>query len=79
MLINRPFWQQLIEQALQERNIIWLMGIRRIGKTSLCQSIADIEYFDCESPRTRQLFTDPEDFLENHQNKVAFFHYSSLN
>ena len=65
MLINRPFWEQLIEEAWQQKNIIWLMGVRRVGKTSLCQSLPDIEYFDCERPRVRELFVDPEGFLES--------------
>ena len=59
----------MITDAWLERNIIWLMGVRRIGKTSLCQSMDNIEYFDCESPRTRQLFIDPEGFLEGQQGK----------
>jgi len=69
MLINRPFWQKMIQNAWNERNIVWLMGIRRVGKTSLCKSLENVEYFDCESPRVRQLFLDPESFLESQQNK----------
>lgn len=69
MLIQRPFWQQVIEDAWQQKNIVWLMGVRRIGKTSLCQSLVDIEYFDCERPRVRQLFEDPEDFLARQRGK----------
>ncbi len=69
MLIKRLFWQKMIQEAWSERNVIWLMGIRRVGKTSLCKSMENIEYFDCESPRTRQLFSDPEGFLESKQNK----------
>jgi len=69
MLVNRPYWQSLIEKAWQDKNVIWLMGIRRIGKTSLCQSLADMEYFDCERPRVRQLLEDPEGFLEAKRNK----------
>ena len=69
MLINRYFWQKMIQKAWQERNVIWLMGLRRIGKTSLCKSLENIEYFDCESPRVRQLFADPEGFLEGQQGK----------
>lgn len=68
-LINRPFWQKLIQDAWQERTIIWLMGVRRVGKTSLCKSLENIEYFDCEGPRTRALFADPEGFLESKQGK----------
>jgi predicted AAA+ superfamily ATPase len=37
--------------------------VRRVGKTFLCRSLHDIEYFDCELPRTRRTMTDPEPFL----------------
>jgi uncharacterized protein len=69
MIVRRPFWQELIEKAWQKKNIIWLMGVRRVGKTSLCQSLPSVEYFDCESPRVRQLFIDPEGFLESKRNR----------
>ena len=42
---------------------MWLPGVRRVGKTTLCRSLAEVEYFDCELPRTRRLLEDPEDFL----------------
>ncbi len=64
MIIERPYWKNLIEAAWQQKNIIWLMGVRRVGKTSLCQSMDNIKYFDCESPRVRKLCADPEDFLD---------------
>ena len=70
MLLERPFWIQKIKEAWEERNIIWLMGVRRIGKTSLCHSFSDIVYFDCEKPRTRYLFADPEGFLESQRGKT---------
>ncbi len=66
MLIQRPFWQKMIYDGWQQKNIIWLMGVRRIGKTSLCQSLPDVKYFDCERPRVRQLLGDPESFLESY-------------
>lgn len=69
MLIQRPFWQEMIEKAWEQKTIIWLMGVRRVGKTSLCQSLSGIEYFDCERPRVRQLFEDPEGFLEIQKGK----------
>src|SRR5579863_10036202 len=68
MLIQRIFWKKLIEDAWLEKNIVWLMGVRRIGKTSLCYSLENITYFDCERPRVRQLMEeDPEGFLESQQ------------
>jgi predicted AAA+ superfamily ATPase len=60
---KRPFWEAVIERAWKERPVVWLPGVRRVGKTTLCRSIAGVEYFDCELPRTRRLFEDPEDFL----------------
>lgn len=67
MEIQRLFWQKLIHSAWQKRTIIWLMGVRRIGKTILSRSLDSIKYFDCESPRVRLLMADPETFLESQQ------------
>ena len=71
MIIHRPFWKKLIENAWQERTIIWLMGVRRIGKTSLCHNFENINYFDCEQPRVRELFVDPEGFLESQRGNMV--------
>jgi uncharacterized protein len=69
MLVKRPFFESLIEEAWKQKTIIWLMGVRRVGKTSLCTSLANVEYFDCELPRVRQLMADPEQFLTSKQGK----------
>jgi uncharacterized protein len=45
------------------------MGVRRVGKTSLAQSLSEIEYFDCELPRTRKELSDPEAFFEDKRGK----------
>ena len=67
--IRRNYWIDLIEKAWQEKNVIWLAGVRRSGKTFLSQSLDDIEYFDCEIPRVRNLMDDPEMFLNNIRGK----------
>lgn len=59
----RPFWQKRIGDAWNRRNVLWVTGVRRTGKTVLCQSIPDAEYFDCELPRVRRQLEDPESFL----------------
>lgn len=59
----RPFWHARINRAWERRSIVWLMGVRRVGKTTLARSLPDAEYFDCELPRTRDLLDDPESFL----------------
>ncbi len=44
--------------------MVWLSGVRRVGKTVLCQSLDDVEYFDCELPRTRRDMADTEAFWQ---------------
>lgn len=39
------------------------MGVRRVGKTVLAQSLPGAEYFDCELPSTRAQLADPEGAL----------------
>lgn len=65
-MVPREFWFGSVEEAWRRRNLIWLAGVRRAGKTFLCRSIPEIEYFDCELPRTRrQMEEDPELFLKS--------------
>ncbi len=68
-MVKRRFWINRIESAWEHRNVIWLSGVRRVGKTFLCQSLDNIEYFDCERPRVRMMLEDPEGFLEKHRGK----------
>lgn len=63
-MVRRGFWIDAIEAAWQERSVVWLSGVRRVGKTFLSRSLDEIEYFDCELPRTRRLMEDPEAFLQ---------------
>ena len=63
-LVSRPVWQARVESAWQERSVVWLSGVRRVGKTCLCQSLSNIEYLDCELPRVRRSMEDPESFLD---------------
>jgi predicted AAA+ superfamily ATPase len=62
-MVQREFWLERLERAWRTRSVLWLAGVRRAGKTCLCQSLEDIEYFDCELPRTRRQMDDPEGFL----------------
>lgn len=69
MVVRRVFWENLIESMWQEKSIIWLMGLRRVGKTSLCKNLPDVEYFDCESKKIRDILVNYEDFLETKRGK----------
>jgi len=60
---KRSFWVEQIGKAWERRSVIWLSGVRRVGKTFLSQSLADAEYLDCELPRVRVMLEDAEGFL----------------
>jgi len=72
---RRAFWLSRIQEAWQRRSVVWLSGVRRVGKTMLCQSLADepdghlVEYLDCELPRVRRELADPEGFLRSVRGK----------
>jgi hypothetical protein len=66
---QRQFWIDRIEADWKKRPVIWLAGVRRVGKTYLCQSLPKVEYFDCELPRVRRMMEDPEGFLDEHDGK----------
>ena len=61
-MVKREYWIQQIENSWLERPIIWLAGVRRSGKTSLCKSLENVEYYNCELPRVKELLKDPEQF-----------------
>lgn len=69
MIKIRRFWLKLVEDSWRKKSVIWLSGVRRVGKTFLCRSLSDTQYYDCELPRTRRLLEDPESFLETCRGK----------
>jgi hypothetical protein len=64
-MVQRPSWSDRVEAAWRRRRIVWLTGVRRVGKTTLCQSLPDVAYFDCELPSVRRDIEDPESFLRS--------------
>ncbi|HJR97020.1 MAG TPA: AAA family ATPase [Actinomycetota bacterium] len=68
-MFQRPYWQGRIEAAWSRKNVVWLVGVRRVGKTVLCRSLPDIEYLDCELPSVRRSLEDPESFLRSLRGK----------
>lgn len=62
-MVSRRHWVRAVEQAWRRKTVLWLAGVRRAGKTFLCRSLDDVDYHDCELPRTRRLMEDPESFL----------------
>jgi predicted AAA+ superfamily ATPase len=69
MIKTRNFWLNLLNESWEKKSVLWVSGVRRVGKTFLCRSLPESQYFDCELPRTRRLLEDPEGFLENWRGK----------
>lgn len=64
-MVRRSYWIEAVERLWRERSVVWLSGVRRVGKTFLCRSLPDVEYLDCELPSTRRALEDPEGFLRD--------------
>lgn len=62
-MVRRGYWIETIERLWREKSVVWLSGVRRVGKTFLCRSLPDVEYLDCELPSARRALEDPEGFL----------------
>lgn len=64
-MVRRSYWIAAVEKLWREKSVVWLSGVRRAGKTFLCQSLPDVEYLDCELPSTRRALESPESFLRD--------------
>ncbi len=62
--MRRIFWERKILSLIEDRSILWIAGVRRSGKTTLCKNLPNIQYFDCELPRVRAALEDVENFLD---------------
>ena len=56
-------WLERIRQAWAERPLVWLSGVRRVGKTTLARMLPDAVYLNCDLPSTARRLDDPEFFL----------------
>lgn len=61
--ILRSFWVHRIERAWDSRNVVWLSGARRLGKTVLSRQLPDARYFNCDLPSVRDRLAEPESFF----------------
>jgi len=45
-MIDRPIWHKRLETAWKQVSVVWLTGVRRVGKTVLAQSLSDAEFLN---------------------------------
>lgn len=70
MSIRRPLWLRTIEQSWKRAPIVWLSGVRRVGKTTLAKSLTDATYLNCDLPSVAERLSDPESFLRSVATRV---------
>ncbi len=59
----RPFWTGRIQAAWRKRPVVWLSGVRRVGKTTLARMLPGANYVNCDLPSEARRLQDPEPFL----------------
>jgi hypothetical protein len=74
-MIERPFWRERIENAWGEAPIAWLSGVRRVGKTTLAESLGAhrIHYVNCDLPTIEDMVSDPQVFFRSCVKPVVVF------
>lgn len=64
-MVERPFWVNRIQAAWQKRPVVWLAGVRRVGKTTLARMLPDTVYLNCDLPSDVRRVEDPEMFFRS--------------
>jgi predicted AAA+ superfamily ATPase len=62
-MVIRPYWLKRIQEAWQKRPIVWLAGVRRVGKTTLARMLPETVYLNCDLPSDARRLEDPELFF----------------
>lgn len=61
-MIIRPYWLKRIQDAWRKRPIVWLAGVRRVGKTTLARMLPETITINCDLPSDARRLEDPELF-----------------
>ena len=74
-MVVRDFWLTRLKEAWKRVPIVWLAGVRRVGKTTLVRSQPDSDYVyvNCDSPQAAQSAADPEFFFQQVRKPVVIF------
>jgi len=56
--------------AFASRSVVWLAGVRHVGKTTLARSLPGVRYFDCELVRIRRALEDAELFWRDPAGRI---------
>ncbi|MFQ5739683.1 MAG: ATP-binding protein [Acidobacteriota bacterium] len=72
-VISRPFWREKLHRAWASAPVVWLTGVRRIGKTTIARELANATFLNCDLPSTRRRLEDPERFYPSMETPLVIF------
>lgn len=62
-MIDRPLWKQRLKQGWRQAPLVWLAGVRRVGKTVLAGELEGAEFLNCDLPGDARRLEDAEAFF----------------
>jgi uncharacterized protein len=62
---KRLEWMDRVDSAWMKRPIVWMAGVRRVGKTTLARMIPEAVYLNCDLPSVVRRLEDPEAFFRS--------------
>ena len=63
-MVSRQPWLDRIVRAWSRRTVVWLSGVRRVGKTTLARMLPDAFHLNCDLPSVERMLADPELFFD---------------
>lgn len=72
-MVKRDYWIGRLEAAWQEAPIVWLTGVRRVGKTTLARSLPNPLVLNCDLPDVARRLEDPAGFYRSVSHPVVVF------
>ena len=70
-MIERPFWLKQVQAHWKQRPIIWLSGVRRVGKTSLARMLEGATFLNCDLPSVMRQMNNPESFFKSQEKNAV--------
>ncbi len=64
-MIDRPIWRHRLVTAWTKVPLVWLAGVRRVGKTVLAKGLGDADFLNCDLPAEAVRLSDPEAFFRS--------------
>ncbi len=71
--VSRPYWHQRLEDAWSKAPLVWLTGVRRVGKTTLTRQLPDALLLNCDLPGTTRRLEDPQRFYAGVEAPIVVF------